>query len=846
MKFVLKMAWRDSRASRKRLLFFSFSVVLGIAALVAIGSFAENLRSAIDDQARGLLGADLAVVTRAPLTAEADQVLSQLAGARAREISLSSMIVLPTAGNQTRLVSVRGTEPGYPFYGSFETSPKDASHRLSVGEAVVVLDASLISQFGLKHGDPVKIGSRTFAVAGTLQGTSSETASMTQISPRAVIPYDRLRETGLLDGPSIRTSYKTYFKFPAETDVEGLVRNLRDRFRELKLDSIGFDTVAQRKRSLGQALENVSAFLNLVGFVSLFLGAIGVASSIHVYVRQKVATVAVLKCLGASTKQSFSVYLVQGLGIGLCGAVLGALLGIAVQVLLPILARGLMPFEVQFFISWISVARGMAQGVTVCMLFALLPLLSLRRISPLAALRSFFEGSATSRDPLRWALYGGILAAVILFALQQTPRWQIGLGFVGMLLVGFGSFWAMAALVAWTARRLSPKRAPYVLRQGLANLYRPNNRTSFLLLTLGLATFLMVTLVLTRAMLTAQIENVAGSNRPNLLFFDVQDDQIGQLEEIIKREGVALTSRAPIVTMRISGLKGGPIQGARPGAASGRAGRMLYGELRATYQSVLAGTEKVVAGNFVGQVEPTEEVIPVSLEVGFAQGLQLALGDELEFDVQGVRLKARVSSLREVERRRMEASFSVIFPAGALESAPKFFVASVRAASAAESARVQQAVVQVLPNVSAVDLTLILKTFDNVFSRVQFVVQFMASFTVITGVIVLVAAVMAGRFQRLREIVLLRTLGATRRQLLQIELVEYTILGLLAAVVGCGLALVANNLLARFVFATSGIFAPRALLIAAGSVVVATLVTGLLTNRSVADCSPLSSLREES
>jgi putative ABC transport system permease protein len=204
-----------------------------------------------------------------------------------------------------------------------------------------------------------------------------------------------------------------------------------------------------------------------------------------------------------------------------------------------------------------------------------------------------------------------------------------------------------------------------------------------------------------------------------------------------------------------------------------------------------------------------------------------------------------VASLREVEWRRMEPNFFVVFPEGVLEAAPKFFVAATRVESAEHSARVQRAVVRELPSVSAIDLTLILQTLDSVFSKVQFVVQFMALFTVLTGVIVLAGAVLSGRFQRLRETVLLRTLGASRAQLVRIQLVEYAILGLLAATVGCLLALVGNWLLAAFVFETSGVFAPATLAIAVVAVMVITLATGLLANRGVADHPPLQILRQE-
>ena len=842
MNFVLKMAWRDSRASRRRLLLFSLSIVLGIAALVAVGSLMDNLQRAIDEQAKGLLGADLAVQSRSALTPEAEQFLNELGGEQAREVMFASMIVFPTSNDQTRLVSLRALDGAYPFYGDFLTDPADAPARLAAGGRVAVLEATLMAQFGLKPGDPVRIGETTFTVAGSLLSIPGESAAIAQLSPRVYFPLSELPATGLI-GPGSLVRYKSYFKFAPEIDVEALVRDLRGRFRELRL---GFDTVEERKRDLGRALENVYAFMSLVGFISLFLGAIGVASAIHVHVRQKIPTVAVLRCLGCSARQAFAVYLVQGLGIGICGSILGAAVGLGVQLILPSFLEGLLPFAVEFAVSWAAVGQGMVAGLIICLLFTLLPLLPVRRVSPLVAIRSSFAENTSGPDPARWTVYALIVGAVTVFALAQTRRWEHGVGFVVMLALSFGVLAGLAKVVAWTARRYFPKRAPYVWRQGVANLHRPNNRTVLLLLALGLGTFLIVTLALTRATLVAQIENTGGGDRPNLLFFDIQDDQIEPLTAILAAEGAPVKASAPIVTMRVRSLKGRPVEEVLRDNVNRIPQWTLRREYRSTYRSELGASETLVAGEFIGTVPAGTEVVPVSMEKGLADDMQLALGDELEFDVQGVPVKARLTSVREVEWRRMEPNFFVVFPAGVLEGAPKFFVAATRVDDAGHSARIQRAVVRELPSVSAIDLTLILQTLDGVFAKVQLVVQIMAFFTVLTGVIVLAGAVLSGRFQRLRETVLLRTLGANRRQLVRIQLVEYAILGLLAAVVGCGLALVANWLLSAFVFETAGVFAPATLAFAVAAVMTITLLTGLLANRGVADHPPLEILRQES
>jgi putative ABC transport system permease protein len=359
---------------------------------------------------------------------------------------------------------------------------------------------------------------------------------------------------------------------------------------------------------------------------------------------------------------------------------------------------------------------------------------------------------------------------------------------------------------------------------------------------------LILTLNLTRSTLLRQISYSGGGGRPNLLFFDVQDDQIAPLGRTLAALGAPILQQAPIVTMKLAAIKGQPVaeilrdRSARGGHGPGWA---LTREYRSTFRGELAPTEKVVAGQFEGRVPAGATVVPVSVEQGLARELGLQLGDELDWDVQGVTVKTRVGSLREVEWRRLEPNFFVVFPLGALEAAPKFYVAAARAATPAESARAQQAVVREFPNVSAIDLALVLETLDNIFSKVSFVVQFMALFTVATGVIVLAGAILAGRFQRIRENVLLRTLGATRRQLVQIQLVEYAILGVLAVVVGGGLAVLGNFLLAKFVFETAAVAPVLPLLGAMAAVCAVTLLTGWIANRGVADHPPLAVLRQE-
>jgi putative ABC transport system permease protein len=841
MRFILLMAWRDSRASRRRLALYSVSVVLGIAALVSIGSLGANIRRAIQTEAKGLLGADLFVTSPDPLDRPVMDYLDSLGGEMAREQVFASMITFPASG-RLRLVQVHAIEGAFPFYGRFETSPPGAGGLLRAGGPVVVLEPTLLAQFGVRAGDQVRLGKTLFTVAGSLGRIPGESPGVAMMAPRAYIPFGTLAGTGL-NGAGALARHRAMLRLPAGTDPDEVVRRMREKFPATRLT---YETVEERRRNLGRALSNVDGFLSLVGFVALVLGGVGVASALHAYTREKVPTVALLRCLGASAGQGLSVYLLQGLAVGLMGACAGGILGVAVQKALPALFRGVLPIDVDFFLSWPALLRGTGSGVVICMLFSLLPLLSIRRIPPLAALRSAVaERAASAPDPLRLAVGGAIAAFVAGFAVWQTGATVVGLGFAAMLAFGFALLVGVAAAVSWAARRFAPGGLPYVVRQGIANLHRPNNRTVLLLLSLGLGTFLVLTLVLARTTLLREIGGMDAAGRPNLIFFDIQDDQIDPLAAIAAAAGSPVAERAPIVTMRMTSVRGVPVAGMLGDRRARGGAWALRREYRSTYRGALSGSERVIEGAFTGRADPAAGPVPVSVEESLARDLQLRIGDEVDWDVQGLPVRSRVGSIRSVEWRRMEPNFFVVFPEGVLESAPKTYVAAVHAATPADSGNVQTAVVDAFPNVTAIDLALVVETLDGIFSKVAFAVQFMALFTVATGLVVLAGSVFAGRNQRIRETVLLRTLGATRGQVAVIELVEYAFLGVQAAVVGSLLAVAGNALLARFVFHVDAA-APIGQVSGAVAVVAAlTVATGFAAGRGATGHPPLEILRQE-
>ncbi|MCU0792262.1 MAG: ABC transporter permease [Opitutaceae bacterium] len=851
MIFLLKFAWRDARASRGRLALTALAVVAGVAALAATGSLGQNIREAINGQARALLGADMVVESRSAPDARTEAYLAGLGGERAREIAFASMLAVPDGAGgvaASRLVTVRAAEPAYPFYGDAVSEPAGAKTDLAAGDAVLV-EETLLKQFGLQPGDKVRLGQKEFRVAGALQKLPGESAAVALLSPRVLVALSGLDGTGLL-GPGSLVRYRTHFKFPEGTDVEALAERERGRMRELRMNE---DTVAERRRELGRAMENVEAFLSLTGLVALLLGAIGVASAMHAMVRRKLATVAVLRCLGAGAGLGLGVFMAQGVAVGLAGSAAGALAGAGVQAALGALLQDFLPVEAgEFGVHWAQVARAGVIGVALTTLCTLVPLLAVRRVSPLGVLRAV-EPEAGRRDPWRWAAGAALAALVLALTVWLAGGWRNGLGFAGGLAAAGLALAVSARLVMLAAKRagtLDAVRAlPFAVRQGLASLHRPGNRTARLVVALGLGAFLLLTLAFSRSALLGQIRFAGSEGRPNLLFFDVQDDQVDGLKSTLASAGAPVVAEAPIVTMRLAKMKGRAVEDWLRDPDSGVPGWTLRREYRSSYRAELADTEKVVAGTWTGawsaEGAAADEPVPVSVEQGLAEDLQLALGDELEWDVQGVAVRTRVASLREVEWRRMSPNFFVLFPTGVLEGAPKFHVLAAMAEDKDLNARVQRSVASEFGNVSILDLGLVIESLDAVFAKAELAVRFIALFTLATGVVVLAGALAAGREQRVREAVLLRTLGASSRQVRVGLVTELVALGLMAGAAGALLALGGGSAVAVWVFKAPPVLPWAPLVWTVAGVVGLTLITGLLAQRGVARRPPLAVLRTE-
>ena len=839
LPWLLTMAWRDSRRNRSRLFLFISSIILGIAVLVAIYSLSDNVKQDIDNQAKTLIGADLVIDNNKPVSPALLPLLDSIGDRRAHERSFASMVLFTKTGG-TRLVQVKALRGEFPFYGRLETNPVSAARGFRNKQQALV-DKTLMLQFNARPGDSIRVGEVTFMIAGTLNKAPGSTGISTSVAPAVYIPMQYLEATKLQQKGS-RISYYFYYKFDRPTDVEKLVTTLEPRFEK---DGFDFETVETRKKNTGRTFEDFTQFLSLIGFIALLLGCIGVASSIHIYIKEKLNSIAILRCLGVNGLQAFLIFLIQIVAIGFIGSVIGALLGVVIQQVLPSVFKDFLPVEISVNLSWRAIGEGIGIGVVVSALFALLPLVSIRNVSPLNTLRLSVEETTSKRDYMRWLIYGLIILFIYGFTYLQMGSLQRAGIFTISILASFVVLSAMARLLMWMVRRFFPGRAGYLLRQGLANLYRPNNQTLILVVAIGLGTSFICTLYFVQNILLSRVTLSASANQPNMVLFDIQTAQKENVAQLTRSFNLPVLNQVPIITTRLEEINGKTGAQVKLDSNSKIPARAFEGELRVTYRDTLTDSEKITAGEWPAKREPGDQTIYISMEEGFAKRINVQIGDKMLFNVQGALIPTVVGSFREVDWNRVQTNFRVIFPNGVLEKAPQFHVLITRIPSPEMSAKFQQAVVTSFPNISIIDVGLILSVLDDILDKIGFVIRFMAAFSILTGLVVLVASVLLSKYQRIKESVLLRTLGATRRQILIITALEYFLLGGLAAFTGIIISLAGGWALARFTFKTPFVVPLLPILAVFFLVAIVTVLIGLFNSRGILNRPPLEVLRAE-
>lgn len=834
--WYFKMAWRDGRSNIRRFFLFIASITIGIAALVSVQSFSDSIENAIENQSKTLLGADLVLESSFPISTDFDTAFDSLDFKRSEQVQFTSMVLHKKSG-ATRLVQVRAFEGDFPYYGEIQFTPTQKTLQ-NLSENEVYIDENLALVLQSKLGDSLKVGAINFKIAAVVQKIPGEAAVAAFVGPRVYIPLHQLEKTGLIQKGS-RITYEQYYKVAS---AEILSKNLKPKLEQHK---VRVQTVEGRKRQLGRALDNLYSFLNLVGFIALLLGAVGVGSSVQVYAKQKKQIIALLRCLGVSSNQALVIFMIQIGIMGLVGALIGTLIGISVVPIFPMLFSDFLPVEINSGISFFALGKGFGIGLLFTLLFALLPLLQARKTSPLATLRVSDEPISVWKDALHWLAVSGIVVTMLSFTVIQTNSvlsavlFSLGLTIVFLLLSG------VAKLLMISVRKFFPSSASFTTRQGLANLFRPNNQTLLMLVSMGLGAFLIMTLLLVQDQLLNQLDVTTQKSETNMVLFDVQTDQKDNAEQILKNQNMPIQAAVPIVTMNLESIKGKTISEIRDDSSSKARNWALRREYRSSFRSELKPSEKLISGEFIAHADLGSQPIPITIEKGFVSDLDVALGDTIVFDVQGISIQTYVSGIREVDWQRVEPNFFVIFPAGVLENAPQFWVILTQYSSPEQSALAKRDLVNQIPNVSVIDLNLILDTINGILDKISLAIQFMAFFSILTGFIVLISSILASRYQRIRESVLLRTLGASKKQIEKILISEFFFIGVLATATGLFLSFFATWILTEFAFKST--FKPDFVLLIGGFVFISglTIAIGWLNSRGLVDAPPLEVLRSE-
>ena len=699
------------------------------------------------------------------------------------------------------------------------------------------------------------------------------------IGPRVFIPERYVAETQLLQFGST-AEYSVLAKLPGSVSPTKLVAPLRPALAKTMTRAV---TVTQSEEGATEAIEQLSQFIGIVGLVALLLGGVGVASGVRAFVSRKIDTVAILRCLGASSGQVLTMYVAQAAAMGLLGALAGAALGVAVQFGLPSVFGDFLPVDVSVSLEPSAILTGVIIGGWIALIFSLRPLLALRNVSPLQTLRRDADSEVLRmrwNDIPRVAVNVAMGLSVVAIALLRSPTIEEGL-WISLATMGvLGILTLSAMFLSWIAKRTLRSGWPYVVRQGVANLYRPANQTRSVVLSLGFGAFLVTTLYLVQTNLLNRFEFNAAASNANLVFFDIQDDQSAGVDSLVRARGQILQS-APVVTMRIAAVNNRKVEQiieetlsrriadslvrARGGKAadslkadqaarkrggnpqqSGRAGWALRREFRSTFRDSVAPSEKITSGKWfsAAALAGTSDTTEVSLEKDIAEELRVKLGDVITWNVQGVEIPAKVTSLREVTWARFEPNFFAVFASAGLRAAPKQHILLASVSGNNVVAALQRDVVTRYPNVSSVDLTLVKETVAKIVAKVTTAIRFMALFSLAMGIPVLFSAVAATRRDRIREGVLLKTLGASRGQIIKILLAEYSLLGLLGSLTGMVLAIGGGWALTHYVFEAS--FSPAMLpaLLIAGAMLGLTITIGLLAGRDVFKETPMSALRD--
>jgi len=840
-----RIAWRETRSSLTKFLFVVFAVAIGVGALAGVRGFSQSVRAMLNSESRTIMAADLSA--RQFAAPKQDQIaqLDQL-GSRGVDRTLItetvSMAAATTPDATPALVSIKAVDPAkYPYYGTVKLSPEMPLSQALTPDTVVAGEDVLI-RLGIKVGDPVRLGSADFRVAAMVLSEPDRMSGSLNVGLRMMISREGFERTGLMQLGS-RAAERYLFKIePNGPPMEETRSAIQDALPEARvIDSRESNPLITR------GLDQATTFLSLISLIALIVGAIGVGMAMYAHLQQKMDNIAVMKSLGATSGEIIRIYTIQTLMLGLLGGIAGVLLGRAVEEAFPSLINKI--FEINAVTAWHfdAAVQGISLGLLTTLLFTLPPLVAIRKIRPAIILR---RGMADTKLPFRGriavAREAVVLGGVILLGLGGIAAWLAGSARVGGYFAG-GLFFSLIVLTAVAAVllrllrvfvRRSPVRLPSLVRQGFGNLYRQGNQAQSILVAMGLGVMFTLSVYLIQNSLVDEIIQTAPPGVPNVYLVGVTLEQSAPLKQLISSQVGVLTAPqlSPSVSARLVRIDGEDVA-SRP--MKGFARRYLNTR-SITWEGARPDSIRVIDGAW-WKANVTEPVVSVEQEAALT--LDIHPGSLIEMEVSGRPLKARVVAVHRYEAARM-GSTDFVFNESALAGLPVVFYGGVRITPSA-AGELQRVIFSKFPTVTVVNVADVLQTVQQIIDQIALVIRFLSAFAILAGAIILAASVAGTRFRRIREVVILKTLGGTRHHIARIFSIEFLTLGAVAGLMGGLLASAFSRVLLTRLLDAKFELDARAILVCIALTALLANVAGWFASVRILSQKPLEVLREE-
>jgi len=856
-----KIAWRETRASTGRFVFVILAVAAGVASLSGVRGFSESFHTMLQRDARTFMAADLTVRTFELPSPQQAAAMESLAARGVRRTQITETVTMALPPNAIPddavpvLLSVKAVDPSmYPFYGKVTLEPAQSLRTALTPDAVVVSDGVLL-RLGAKIGDSVKIGGQAFHIVAEVTNEPDRMTGSINVGPRVMISREGLERTGLIV-PGSRASERFLFKVPVTMKIQDVRGELEKVYqpngagRGRGNGSLIAD-YTQAHPLIEQGLRQSTIFLSLVSLVALVIGALGVATAIQAHLQQKMDSIAVMKCLGARSSQILRIYLIQTIGLGLVGSAVGIAFGTFVQTMFPIFLSGYFHLTSLPRFNPLSALQGLLVGVLTVLLFTIPPLLGIRNIRPAVIFRR--EMAAPKLTLKEWwgraaaSLFSGvlILAFVGLLAAWLSDSAETGryfaMGIAAGLAVLAAISWLLLRGLRWVGRHL-PRAAGPILRQGIANLYRPGNHAGAAVIALGVGVMFTVSVWIIQRGVLHDIMRTAPPGLPNVYLLDVTAaNRDGVLEILRHQPGVlSVPEMTGSVTARIESIDGAPM---RRGGEQRGMGRRYAGNVSLASEGPIPQFTEVVEGKWWDEsAHPKGALVSVAEQA--AKLLNVHVGSKIVWSTPARTFESTVAAIHKTQNERLTARIEFFFAPGALDGLPAIYYGGVRMKPESVG-RMQKAVYDKYPTITVINMADVLEIIQSVVDQISMVVRFISGFSMLAGAVILASSVAGTRFRRIREVVILKTLGATRARIAKIFSVEFFVIGTVAGLMG---GMLAGGfgwiLLNRLLKAETGVDLVPVLSAIGGTALLA-VATGWLASYRTLGQKPLEILRDE-